>query len=665
MAKFGLLFPYREIAEMAEIVIQETNADIVCKKVIHTVESVNEARLAVEAGADIIIARGYQAMLIKKYTNIPVVELRLHAQEIGLLLKKAKQMLRTGNAMETHERISDACDADNEGNSKGSERDDRPVIGLVVFKNMLGDMSCMEELFDVRLLIGSIERPDEALDKVGELAAQGAQLFIGGEIVTNAANTLGYPGLIYQSSLESIREAFREAERMAFAMETEKRSEAQFETVLDATFNGIIKINAEGKITVINKLVEGLIGKNLEDVVGLPLMQVFPDFDENMIRNVLNGKSDSYTVSVNLRGQAWVLLMAPIQYRDSITGAILSLQKLSENVRKGNTRQREMYLSGFVAKHEFSHLHTQNEGMRRQIDLARKYALSDAPVLIYADEGTEYFMFGEAIHNNSARKNGPFVSLNIGALAKEEQMEAIFGRNGAEDNRESRMRAAAVRANHGTLFLKGIEAVTPQVQRQLTRVLMPGVSVRTDIWPMDDLDVRLIVSSKADLPYMLEEGTFSQELFYLLQGLVLAVPPLKKRPEDLMSYFEQYFSEYSKKYTKYLVTTNGAKERIRSLSWEGNLIQLRSFCERLVIMAERRSVDEVQIQNLYDSLYPRLVDKNGRKRVVVYNSPEEDELRQLMEKYHGNRQLIADELGISTTTLWRRMKKYGVEAKYQ
>lgn len=118
MAKVGLLFPHKEMVQIADKIAEEQNIDIVYKKVIQTTDALQEARQAAEAGADIIVARGYQAMLIKRGTKIPIVEMRLHAQEIGLLLKKAKIIIRK----------------------------EKPKVGLVVFQNMLGDMSHMEVL---------------------------------------------------------------------------------------------------------------------------------------------------------------------------------------------------------------------------------------------------------------------------------------------------------------------------------------------------------------------------------------------------------------------------------------------------------------------------------------------------------------------------------------
>lgn len=140
MIKIALLVPNQEMLEIARNTIKEQQIDVEYLKVIQTVDAVNEARLAVEQGAHIIVARGYQAKLIKEYTNIPLVEIRLHAQEIGLLLKKAKAMVKK----------------------------EIPRIGLIVFENMLCDMSHMEELFGVQLSIAYLSKIEDTVSKLYE-----------------------------------------------------------------------------------------------------------------------------------------------------------------------------------------------------------------------------------------------------------------------------------------------------------------------------------------------------------------------------------------------------------------------------------------------------------------------------------------------------------------
>lgn len=637
MVKIALLVPNKKMLEIAQHVTKEQNIDIEYMKEIQTVDAVNEARLAVELGVHIIVARGYQAKLIKEYTNIPLVEIRFHAQEIGLLLNKAKAMIKK----------------------------EVPKIGLVVFENMLCDMSHMEELFGVRLFISYLNKMEDTVPKLYEMSKFKPDLIIGGEIVCREAERMGYPALFYDSTEESITEALQAAKKMAYAAETEKQNTAQFETVLDTAFNGIIKINVEGKIIVINKLIENLIGKNAEDVIDLPIADVFPEFDLAAINSILQGERENYTVSVNIRNYAWMLMMAPIQYDESIMGAILSLQKVSEVIRKDKNYQRDMFLHGFVAQTTFRHIYTENQQMENVLEMAKEYALSNSPVLLYGEEGTEYYLISEAIHNNSIRKSGPFISISTRGMDKDQQLQVLFGGQTGSDDAQSRRNGALVKANHGTVFIKGIEHLTLRAQHQICRLLTSHSITRTDAQPMDNLDVRIMAFSKVNLRYLVKTGKFSEELFYLLQGLTIDIPGLNQRPEDLIYYFNKFIREYSQKYNKYFTVTEGAYEKVTQLLWKGNLLQLRAFCERLVITSKKRSIDEVRIQKLYSELYPHISEAKGEDKIVVYKSPEAAELSAILEKHHGNRNLAAEELGISTTTLWRRMKKYGIEANYK
>lgn len=293
MVKIGMLLPEERMVEPARKIIEENHLDVVYLEAVHTVDAVNKARVAVETGAHILVARGYQAKLIKEYTNIPVVEIRFHAQEIGLLIQKAKTILKKAH----------------------------PHIALIAFENMLCDMSYMEQLFDIRLDVIYLKRIEEAESIIADFEER-PDLIIGGEGTCRAAETMGYSTLFYQSTGESLKEALLAAKNASYAAESEKRNTAQFETVLDTSFNGIIKVNAEGKVIVVNKLVENLLGKNSEDLVGKSLTEILPGIDSLLIENILSGKSESYSTSVSVRKKTWMAMIAPIQYDNQITGAI-------------------------------------------------------------------------------------------------------------------------------------------------------------------------------------------------------------------------------------------------------------------------------------------------------------------------------------------------------
>ena len=578
MTQIAILLPYEDMAETARKVIHENHYEIDYIKVIESENAVNEARIAVEQGADIIIARGYQAQLIKEYTNIPVVEMRFHAQEIGLLLQRAKRL--------SHK--------------------ERPVIGLIAFENMLCDLSHMEELFDVRLRIAYAERIEEVPDLLHGMKKEGVDCVIGGDTVNREAEKIGCLSIKFKATGESIGEAMERAKNMAYAVENEKR--------------------------------------NVDDI--------------------LTGARENCSSSIEVRGRNWMFLAAPIQFDGQITGAILSLHAITEIVRKDRKLANDMLLHGFTAETHFSSIHTENETMRRVLETAREYSLSDSPVLIYGETGTEYYQISEAIHNNSIRKGGPFVSVNISGLEEEKQMELLFGSRNGTLGTHPREKGAVIRANHGTLLIKDIEKLTIQAQYQLLRVILDGAVNRTDALPMDNIDVRIIAAAQKNLRYGVNKGLFQESLFYVLHGLTLEIPPLNRRSEDLRYYIDRYFKEFCRKYNKYLVITEGGYAQLAQFSWQGNKLQLKAFLERLVLTADKRSIAEGTIRTLFGELYPYVGEVGGEEKLVVYKTEEAVKISELLKKHRGNRKLAAEELGISTTTLWRKMNKYGIESKF-
>lgn len=607
MLKIGMLLPEKRMIGMAERIIKEDKLEEVYLRAIHTVDAVNEARTAIESGVHILVARGYQAKVIRQYTNIPLVEMRFHAQEIGLLIQKAKNMIKKEHI----------------------------CIGLIAFDNMLCDLSYMEKLFDIKLKViylNRIEDADQILLRLSE-SEERPDIIIGGEETCSAA-------------------------------ESEKMNTAQFETILDTSFNGIIKVNAERKIIVINKLVENIIGRSGEEVVDRTLEEVFPEIDINLVQHVLQGERESCSTSVSMRKKSWMVLIAPIQYDDKITGAIISLQKIADAAVLGRNSRNDILIHGFNARTVFQDIKTENRKMEEVLSAAKSYALSESPIIIYGQAGTEDYLIAEAIHNNSDRKAGPYVSIDMHGIDQDKQVEILFRRNSSGEESQSGYSGAMLKANHGTLFVKGMEYLSLSAQQQILRTMLSRTVMRTDAQPLNLLDVRIIGSSKMNLKYLVEKGEFSEELYYLIEGLCLKIPSLNERPEDLRQIFEQNMKLYSEKYNRHLHITEGGYKKLQELKWNGNRIQIKTYCERLVLSSDKRNIDEVQMQRIYNELYPVTEWEHGERRMVVYQSPEAVELSKYLAQYHGNRKLVAEKLGISTTTLWRKMKKYGIEANY-
>ena len=195
MSKIAILLPKEYMLEQARNVIREDELDIDILKVIKTSDSVYEARQAVEQGAEVVLARGVQAAFIRQYTNIPVAELTLTGQEIGLMIASAKKKVPDKKC---------------------------PQIALIGFKNMFSDTTYADELFDIRLKFYDITAIEQAAEKVDLAIQEGADVLLGGDTVNALAAQKGIPAQFIDSTEESIRSAIGVAKKMILTADQRK-----------------------------------------------------------------------------------------------------------------------------------------------------------------------------------------------------------------------------------------------------------------------------------------------------------------------------------------------------------------------------------------------------------------------------------------------------------
>ena len=621
--------------EQARNVIREDELDIDILKVIKTSDSVYEARQAVEQGAEVVLARGVQAAFIRQYTNIPVAELTLTGQEIGLMIASAKKKVPDKKC---------------------------PQIALIGFKNMFSDTTYADELFDIRLKFYDITAIEQAAEKVDLAIQEGADVLLGGDTVNALAAQKGIPAQFIDSTEESIRSAIGVAKKMILTAEAEKNFTAQFETVLDNSYNGILEIDENKEIMIVNRAGEELFHKKASQLEGTALEKVIPELEQRYIDDVLSGKRDSFMTSVYVAGVPMMLTAAPIQYENKIRGAIISLYR-NASVRKNDADElHSYYLKGYVAHAHFSDIRITGKEMEYCVELSKMYALSKNPVLICGEDGTDKEKLAQCIHNNSSYKAGPFVAVNCSGMTEQMQVDRLFGNPDAED--ESMKKGALAIGDHGTIVISEIEKLSLLCQYRLYRAIRYDSLIQNDLERSQTLDNRIIAITGADLYQYVEQGRFRQDLYYLLNSLTVKIPPLRKRPQDIRAIVEDCRVRFTKRYARFPKIAEDAMEALAGFGWQGNEIQLESFCERLFLTSPKKTITSDYVYFLLDTLYPvkERISEDGT--TVIYQHPEAARLTELLEKHQGNRSAVAKELGISTTTLWRRMKKYGVINKY-
>lgn len=635
MSKIAILLPKEYMLEQARNVIREDELDIDILKVIKTSDSVYEARQAVEQGAEVVLARGVQAAFIRQYTNIPVAELTLTGQEIGLMIASAKKKVPDKKC---------------------------PQIALIGFKNMFSDTTYADELYDIRLKFYDITAIEQAAEKVDLAIQEGADVLLGGDTVNALAAQKGIPAQFIDSTEESIRSAIGVAKKMILTAEAEKNFTAQFETVLDNSYNGILEIDENKEIMIVNRAGEELFHKKASQLEGTALEKVIPELEQRYIDDVLSGKRDSFMTSVYVAGVPMMLTAAPIQYENKIRGAIISLYR-NASVRKNDADElHSYYLKGYVAHAHFSDIRITGKEMEYCVELSKMYALSKNPVLICGEDGTDKEKLAQCIHNNSSYKAGPFVAVNCSGMTEQMQVDRLFGNPDAED--ESMKKGALAIGDHGTIVISEIEKLSLLCQYRLYRAIRYDSLIQNDLERSQTLDNRIIAITGADLYQYVEQGRFRQDLYYLLNSLTVEIPPIRKRPQDIRAIVEDCRVRFTKRYARFPKIAEDAMEALAGFGWQGNEIQLESFCERLFLTSPKKTITSDYVYFLLDTLYPvkERISEDGT--TVIYQHPEAARLTELLEKHQGKRSAVAKELGISTTTLWRRMKKYGVINKY-
>lgn len=645
MGKIALLVPREEMVYKAHNILQEkgyrdNQIEIVCMKVVRTQNAVMEARQAIAKGASIIIARGLQALLIKQYTDIPVIEIVITAQEMALLVMKAKQILKK----------------------------EHPVIGVVGFENMFCDMSYFESIYDIELR--TFYAPDN--DRLKPCALQAVEekvdLVIGGDVAVETAAAAGVASLFLSTTEDSIRNAFSMAKRISFAMDVEKKRAAQLETLLDNSFSGVANTDSRGRITAVNPLMEDMLGLPEKKLSGHRLTEVFPDLDKEQAERVLSQGGEGYSAFLQLKGTSVFAVLAPVLVEGQVEGAMLTCHKMKRRLTAEQDSRQKRHSSGLIALGQFPDLFQESEAMKACIRQARLYALSDMPVLIEGEPGTEKRLLAQSIHNASLRNRNAFADVSLKGLSDEEQFVLLFDENGA-----------AVQADGGSLLLEEGEYLSTSNQYRLLQLLRYRLRCGRQLKQNRYLDVRVMLS--AGEPGALQEaamkGEFRKDLYYLLCGLNLKIPPVRERREDLKLKLELSIRESCERYGRYHVLTREAMKLLLQYPWPGNLFQVETFCERLILTASSRSLDERAIQRLLDELFgwenrkepyagkdEDALGHNGQQRPGKARGEGLDErgkhLVETLRKCGGNRQKTAEELGISKATLWRWMKKYGV-----
>jgi transcriptional regulator with PAS, ATPase and Fis domain len=304
--------------------------------------------------------------------------------------------------------------------------------------------------------------------------------------------------------------------------------------------------------------------------------------------------------------------------------------------------------------------------MKATKNLAKKYSKVDSTVLILGETGTGKEIFAESIHNYSTRKNAPFVAINCAAFPASVLESELFGYvEGAFTGALKKGKMGIFElAHNGTIFLDEISEAPLDVQLKLLRVIQERKIMRIGGDELIPIDVRLIAASNKDLKKLINKGLFREDLYYRLCVLELRIPSLNERRQDIPDLVKTFINESTKPNS---VITNKAIDMLMSYEWSGNVRQLNNIVERLTVIKDDGIITSDDVLNATANLRDKtkfFENENSSKNDSSYSKgnnefkTEEDLLKEALIECNGNKKLTAQNLGISTSTLWRKIKKY-------
>lgn len=432
-------------------------------------------------------------------------------------------------------------------------------------------------------------------------------------------------------------------------------------SIIRSLREGIIALDSDLRILTVNPAAEEILGRRAKDLSGVLVCDLFGNkaCPEDVLAETLRSGDaiiDFQTTVQLADGQRGHVLLRTSALLDR-QGGSLGIALILGDVTEVTTLRQQM-----SPRHRLGRLVGRDPKMRELFDLVSDVAGSEATVLIRGESGTGKELVARAVHEASGRADGPFVQVNCSALSENLLESELFGHvkgayTGAVGDRVGRFQEAV----GGTIFLDEIGDVSPVVQVKLLRVLQERVIERVGDNKSIPVDVRVVSATNRDLDTLLATGRMREDFYYRIKVVSLVIPPLRDRREDIPLLITHLLEKIARR--------DGqpgpppvAGEALRMLmnhNWPGNVRELENALEHALVLSRGEAIRG-------SHLPPELLRSESRgargiASVPVHSDEEKNLLREALRGTGWNRSKAARRLGIDRTTLWRKIKEYGLE----
>lgn len=449
---------------------------------------------------------------------------------------------------------------------------------------------------------------------------------------------------------------------------------ATLNTILSSLEEAISVVNLKGEIVYWNEAAENTYQIKKDEVLGKDIRNFFKQ-EDIMHLKVLETRNPVRDVYHIPRSDKHVLISTRLIYneKDEVIGS-LSVEKditstihLNEQLSSASKEIQELR-QHIHQQHDdpFTKIKGINASLQQIIHHAKKIARTDATILISGESGVGKELFAHAIHEKSLRSEKPFIAINCGAIPNALFESELFGyeagayTGAAKGGKPGKLELA----EGGTLFLDEVGELPLEMQVKLLRALQEKEMYRIGGVSTKKVNVRVIAATNRILEEMVAEGTFRSDLYYRLNVFSIRVPPLRERRDDLPFLVYDFLEEFAYKYQKQDFTIDRQiLSLLSSYDWPGNIRELRNVMERLVVLHDSGEITETDVfPILYHGREPvKRLEIGGATLADEKEMLEKERILEALESTYGNKSVTAKRLGLSRATLYKKMKKYGIE----
>jgi PAS domain S-box-containing protein len=437
------------------------------------------------------------------------------------------------------------------------------------------------------------------------------------------------------------------------------------EAILESISDGVFTVDGEWRISSFNRAAEQITGVAREDAIGRRCSDVFRASmceRECALRHTMDTGTalvNKTTFIINAAGKRIPISVSTAILRDAggkVVGGAETFRDLSL-IEELRTQARGRFQVGDIV--------SRSPSMRRLIETLPRVAESESTILIQAETGTGKELVARAIHGMSARRDGPFVAVNCGALPDTLLESELFGyKAGAFTGATKDKPGRFALARGGTLFLDEIGEITQALQVRLLRVLQEKQYEPLGATRTEKTDVRVIAATNRDLAVQVKDGVFRQDLYYRIKVMKLELPPLRRRREDIPLLVQQFVDAYAAIQNK--PVTGVSPDVLGVLTahdYPGNVRELQNIIEHAFVL---QHAGQIELEHLPSEIVPVVSTcLESRKLADTTKASEARAIREAVARNGGNRLAAARELGMHKSTLFRKIQLLGIDLPEQ